>query len=177
MYLLDKYQYIVGNYISCVFHGLAPRPAGAAGQVRRLTDSGDPVVFFHTLSVLRDLLSTQSRACVCIRISPKLRPPKLKPCWTRPVTVTLTPLPGTPKFWLTTQMRPVPSSTWKTPFPMAPNESDAWPEIVMSLLAKRLGSRVMSAIGVRMLHPVKSTTTIATAAGQRRRERITIGPP
>src|SRR5215472_17709884 len=56
MYLLDKYQYIVGNYISCVFHGLAPRPAGAAGQVRRLTDSGDPVVFFHTLSVLKVLV-------------------------------------------------------------------------------------------------------------------------
>ena len=37
---------------------------------------------------------------VCRRITAKLRPPNVKPCWMRPVTAVRAPLPGTPNLSL-----------------------------------------------------------------------------
>src|ERR1700693_5248499 len=50
-------------------------------------------------------------------------------------------------------MRPVPSSTSKTPEPSAPKELETCPAIVTSFPEKRPGSRLMFAIVVRCGHP------------------------
>src|SRR3989454_6671341 len=88
----------------------------------------------------------QSWRCVWRNTVPKDLPAKVTPDWTRPVTVTCAPFPGTPNPSLRTQIRPVPSSTSKAPSFSTPNDSVAWPEMVTSFPAYRPGSRLMSPI-------------------------------
>src|SRR5947209_2123488 len=117
--------------------------------------AGSKLLTQPTPAVLHDYSGSQCRDLVCRRITPKLRPPKANPCSTRPVTLTLLPFPGTPKFWLKTQMLPLPSFTWYTPFPSAPNESATRPEMVISLPAKRPGSVLMCPMLVWVRHPAR----------------------
>src|SRR2546430_15194769 len=53
-------------------------------------------------------------------------------------------------------MRPVPSSTSKTPEPSAPKELETCPAIVTSLPENRAGSRFMFAMVVRCGHPASN---------------------